>query len=550
MDRLTANYVDIGRREIVAAEITWADGVITGIDRLGPQRDDLPFLLPGFIDAHVHIESSLLPPAEFARLAVRQGTVATISDPHEIANVLGVEGVRFMLANARETPLHILFGAPPCVPATSFETAGATLGPADVEALLDEPSIGYLSEVMNFPGVLAGDPDLIAKIAATKKRNLPIDGHAPGLRGADAQNYAAAGITTDHECVSLAEAEDKIAAGMKIIIREGSAARNFSALHPLLSKHPGRVMFCTDDCHPDDLQIGHINRLAARACAEGHDLFAVLEAACLTPRAHYRLPLGTLTTGEPMTATLVKDLVHFDVLKTWIDGTIVFADGKTRLPSIPVKALNKFAAWPIAPGDLVVKGPANATSCSARIIVADDGQLITGSETQTLSIVDGTVQPDPARDILLIAVVNRYEKTAPALAFIRGFGLREGAIASSVAHDSHNIVAVGCDPESLARAINAVIATQGGLAITTGKGHTDCLALPIAGLMSDGDGDQIARQFKALTTTTRDQLGSPMRSPLMALSFMALLVIPALKLSDKGLFDGTAFRFCDVVAKA
>lgn len=251
-----------------------------------------------------------------------------------------------------------------------------------------------------------------------------------------------------------------------------------------------------------------------------------------------------------MTATLVKDLVHFDVLKTWIDGTIVFADGKTRLPSIPVKALNKFAAWPIAPGDLVVKGPANATSCSARIIVADDGQLITGSETQTLSIVDGTVQPDPARDILLIAVVNRYEKTAPALAFIRGFGLREGAIASSVAHDSHNIVAVGCDPESLARAINAVIATQGGLAITTGKGHTDCLALPIAGLMSDGDGDQIARQFKALTTTTRDQLGSPMRSPLMALSFMALLVIPALKLSDKGLFDGTAFRFCDVVAKA
>lgn len=547
MERLTANIVDIAQREVFAAEIAWQDGVVTRIDRLGPQRDGLAFLLPGFIDAHVHIESSLLPPTEFARLAVRQGTVATISDPHEIANVLGVEGVRFMLANARQTPLHILFGAPPCVPATGFETAGATLGPADVEMLLDEPGIGYLSEVMNFPGVLAGDPDLMAKIAAAKKRGLPVDGHAPGLRGEEAHRYAATGITTDHECVTLAEAEDKIAAGMTIIIREGSAARNFSALHPLLSKHPGRVMFCTDDCHPDDLQIGHINALAARACAEGHDLFNVLQAACLTPRAHYRLPLGTLKPGEPMTATLVENLVDFKVTQTWIDGQTVFAASQTSLPFIAADTPNRFAASPIAPRDLTIAAPHDASSCQCRVIVAVDGQLVTGSERQSLAIENGCIQPDPTRDIVLIAVVNRYATTPPALALIRGFGLREGAIASSVAHDSHNIVAVGCDSESLARAINAVIAAQGGLAVTDGKGETDCLALPIAGLMSDGDGDAIARQFKALTTKTRERLGSPMRSPLMALSFMALLVIPALKLSDKGLFDGNAFRFCDVL---
>lgn len=550
MERLTANIVDIARREVFAAEIAWQDVVIARIDRLGQQRDGLGFLLPGFIDAHVHIESSLLPPTEFARLAVRQGTVATISDPHEIANVLGVEGVRFMLANARQTPLHILFGAPPCVPATGFETAGAILGPADVETLLDEPGIGYLSEVMNFPGVLAGDPDLVAKIAAAKKRGLPIDGHAPGLRGEEARRYAATGITTDHECVTLAEAEDKIAAGMTIIIREGSAARNFAALHPLLSKHPGRVMFCTDDCHPDDLQIGHINALAARACAEGHDVFDVLQAACLTPRAHYRLPLGTLKPGEPMTATLVENLVDFKVTQTWIDGQTVFAAGQTNLPFIAADTPNRFAASPIAARDLAIAAPDGASSCQCRVIVAVDGQLVTGSERQSLAIGNGFIQPDPARDILLIAVVNRYATTPPALALIRGFGLREGAIASSVAHDSHNIVAVGCDSESLARAINAVIAAQGGLAVTDGKGETDCLALPIAGLMSDGDGDAIARQFKALTTKTRERLGSPIRSPLMALSFMALLVIPALKLSDKGLFDGNAFRFCDVLEPA
>ena len=547
MERLEANRVDIANRTIEATAIAWQDGRIVAIHPLGPPRPNLPFLLPGFIDAHVHIESSLLPPAEFARLAVRQGTVATISDPHEIANVLGIDGVRFMLHEGRQTPLHILFGAPSCVPATPFETAGATLGPVDVAALLDEPGIGYLSEVMNFPGVLAGDPDLMAKIAAAHQRGLPVDGHAPGLRGEDARRYANVGISTDHECVSLDEAEDKIAAGMKIIIREGSAARNFDALHPLLARHPGKIMFCTDDCHPDDLVEGHINRLAARACARGYDLFDVLTAGCITPREHYRLPLGTLQVGDPMTGTLVADLKDFHVVETIIDGVTVFADGKTRLPYRAATPMNRFDAPPVSPDSLKIAAPSGASSASCCIIVAHDGQLITDEAIETLPVLKGEIHAAPERDILLITVVNRYAKAPPALALIKGFGLKQGAIASSVAHDSHNVVAVGCDAASLAQAINAVVATGGGLSVT--DGHTvEALPLPIAGLMSDRDGDDVARDF-ALLTKKAHALGSNLRSPMMALSFMALLVIPRLKLSDKGLFDGERFSFCDLIVR-
>lgn len=546
MSTLHANYVSIDQRAIFAATITWSDGLIRTIENLGPPRADWPFLLPGFVDAHVHIESSLLPPSEFARLALRQGTVATISDPHEIANVLGLAGVRFMLDDAQRAPLHILFGAPSCVPATPFETAGAILGPDEVRTLLDWDGIGYLSEVMNFPGVLARDPDLIAKIKAAQERGLPVDGHAPGLRGDDARRYAEAGISTDHECVALDEAHDKLAAGMKIIIREGSAARNFDALHPLLASHPGQIMFCTDDCHPDDLVTGHMNRLAARACALGYNLFDVLEAACLTPRRHYNLPLGEMKIGEPMTGVLVKDLKSFDCLTTWIEGEIIFSHDHPQPALSPVKPINRFAAHPIHEAQLQIAAPGPADHYPCRVIVAHDGQLITSEETHILPVQSGFIQPSLDQDIAIIAVVNRYQDAPPALAFIHGFGLKKGAIASSVAHDSHNIVAVGCDTSSLAQAINAVIATQGGLAVTDGV-TIDTLPLPIAGLMSDCDGDQVARDFAHLTRRTQHELGSPLRSPLMALSFMALLVIPALKLSDQGLFDGRAFRFCDLI---
>lgn len=536
-----ANLVDIAARRVFAAEIGWSAGVIGRIDELGAANPAWPCLMPGFIDAHVHIESSLLPPAEFARLAVRHGTVASVSDPHEIANVLGLDGVRWMLANAAQTPFHVLFGAPSCVPATAFETAGARLGVADVETLLATPGIGYLSEVMNFPGVLAGDPGLLAMIAAARRRGLPVDGHAPGLSGEAAAAYAAAGIGTDHECATLAEAEDKLRAGMAILIREGSAARNFETLHPLISRYPGRIMLCTDDCHPDDLARGHIDRLVARAIAHGHDLFAVLEAACLTPQRHYGLALGQLRVGDPFNAALVDNLRDFTVRATWLAGELAAENGQSCLPPVPCQPINRFAARAVRPEELCV-APSDADF--SRVIAAEDGQLLTRELRLPLH------GPSVANDVLLIAVVNRYTPTAPAVALVRGFGLQAGALASSVAHDSHNVIGVGCDAASLATALNAVIAVQGGLALVDGDGQVDCLPLPIAGLMSDLAGDTVASRYAALSDGVRHRLGSPLRAPYMTLSFMALLVIPELKLSDRGLFDGRAFALTEVACPA
>lgn len=536
-----ANLVDIAARRVFAAEIGWSAGVIGRIDELGAANPAWPCLMPGFIDAHVHIESSLLPPAEFARLAVRHGTVASVSDPHEIANVLGIDGVRWMLANAAQTPFHVLFGAPSCVPATAFETAGARLGVADVETLLATPGIGYLSEVMNFPGVLAGDPGLLAMIAAARRRGLPVDGHAPGLSGEAAAAYAAAGIGTDHECATLAEAEDKLRAGMAILIREGSAARNFETLHPLISRYPGRIMLCTDDCHPDDLARGHIDRLVARAIAHGHDLFAVLEAACLTPQRHYGLALGQLRVGDPFNAALVDNLRDFTVRATWLAGELAAENGQSCLPPVPCQPINRFAARAVRPEELCV-APSDADF--SRVIAAEDGQLLTRELRLPLH------GPSVADDVLLIAVVNRYTPTAPAVALVRGFGLQAGALASSVAHDSHNVIGVGCDAASLATALNAVIAVQGGLALVDGDGQVDCLPLPIAGLMSDLAGDTVASRYAALSDGVRHRLGSPLRAPYMTLSFMALLVIPELKLSDRGLFDGRAFTLTEVACPA
>lgn len=538
---IRANLVDIAARRVFAAEIGWSAGVIGRIDELGAANPAWPCLIPGFIDAHVHIESSLLPPAEFARLAVRHGTVASVSDPHEIANVQGLDGVRWMLANAAQTPFHVLFGAPSCVPATAFETAGARLGVADVETLLATPGIGYLSEVMNFPGVLAGDPGLLAMIAAARRRGLPVDGHAPGLSGEAAAAYAAAGIGTDHECATLAEAEDKLRAGMAILIREGSAARNFETLHPLISRYPGRIMLCTDDCHPDDLARGHIDRLVARAIAHGHDLFAVLEAACLTPQRHYGLALGQLRVGDPFNAALVDNLRDFTVRATWLAGELAAENGQSCLPPVPCQPINRFAARAVRPEELCV-APSDADF--SRVIAAEDGQLLTRELRLPLQ------GPSIADDVLLIAVVNRYTPTAPAVALVRGFGLQAGALASSVAHDSHNVIGVGCDAASLATALNAVIAVQGGLALVDGDGQVDCLPLPIAGLMSDLAGDTVASRYAALSDGVRHRLGSPLRAPYMTLSFMALLVIPELKLSDRGLFDGRAFALTEVACPA
>jgi adenine deaminase len=539
-ETLSGQIVDLHRRRVFPGEIVLSGTQIAEIRETAnaPQR----FIMPGFVDAHVHVESSMLPPTEFARLAVIHGTVGTVSDPHEIANVLGIEGVEFMLANARQTPFKFCFGAPSCVPATIFETAGATLGLAEVQSLLGHPDIGYLSEVMNWPGVLSGDPELLGKIAAAHALGKPVDGHAPGLRGEDAARYAAAGIQTDHECMALPEALDKIRAGMLISIREGSAARNFAALESLLVSHPDRCMLCTDDLHPNALVRGHINRLAARAVAGGADVFDVLIAACRRPVEHYHLGVGLLRPGDPADFIIVEDLKDFRVLETWIDGQCVAAEGRSLLPSILVEAVNRFAAEPIRTSDLAIR--VDAPAIDIRVIEAFDGELVTGGVIEKMRASEGQILPDVSRDILKIVVVNRYAPAAPAVGFIRGFGFARGAIASSVAHDSHNVVAVGCSDEEIAAAVNLVIKARGGLSAVD-REERRSLPLEIAGLMSIRPGEQVAAAYEELATFAKG-LGSGMRDPFMTLSFMALLVIPDLKMSDLGLFSGKDFRFVPV----
>jgi adenine deaminase len=537
---IQANIVRIEARTILAGTLGWREGLITDIQIRGEAEADLPYLLPGFIDAHVHIESSMLVPSEFARLAVRHGTVGAVSDPHEIANVLGEEGVHFMLDNAARTPFHFLFGAPSCVPATPFETAGAALDAEAVARLLDEPLVGYLSEMMNFPGVLSGDPEVLAQIAAARERGLPVDGHAPGLKGEDARRYAAAGISTDHECFSLEEAEDKIAAGMMILIREGSAARNFDTLQPLIARYPERLMFCSDDKHPDDLAAGHINELVARAVAAGHDLFHVLRVACLNPIAHYQLPVGRLRVGDPFDAVLVHNLVDFKAATTFLGGLPVAHAGHSLLPWVPVKTPNLWHARPICRDDLKL----TANGRPLRVIEAFDGALVTHELLAQPRSVDGVCLPDPEQDLLLLLVLNRYQSVPPALAFIRGFGLKRGALASSVAHDSHNIVAVAASLDELVLAVNSLVAIGGGISVADGA-RVERLPLPVAGLMSDADGDTVAARYAELDVLAHG-LGSLLRAPFMTLSFMALLVIPELKLSDRGLFDGRSFKFVEI----
>ena len=575
--QIRGQIIDIPNERIFPGVIEIADGKIVSV-REDPSVTEPGYLCPGFIDAHVHIESSMLTPPEFARIAVTHGTVGTVSDPHEIANVLGIEGVRYMQKLAALTPCKIHFGIPSCVPATNFETAGATLGPEAVEELCRDESLVYLSEMMNFPGVIHRDPEVMKKLEIAKRYGKKIDGHAPGLRGADLQKYVAAGIETDHECFRIDEAREKLALGQKILIREGSAAKNFEELWPLLKEAPQSCMLCSDDKHPDDLLEGHINQLCARAVAHGVPLFHVLRAACLNPVEHYGLRCGLLRPGDPADVIRLHDLVSFKVMETWIDGECVARDGKSLLPKSKSPRINRFQAKPKKPSDFAIPAqsstapvaslsspsrklyepecpatnpmqqPAPGTApLQVRVIEALDGQIITGSAEAPALIRDGHAVADPSRDILKIAVVNRYQDAPPAVAFVRGVGLRAGAIASSVAHDCHNIVAVGASDEDLARVVNLVIQNEGGIALVGPDGQEDALPLPVAGLMSDGYAEDAAQGYARLTKSAK-ALGSPLHAPYMTLSFLALLVIPALKLSDLGLFDGTKFEFVPIIS--
>jgi adenine deaminase len=534
---VVGNVVDIRDRRVYAAEVKFLDGRIASIEPVDAQPKT--FLLPGFVDAHVHVESSMLVPSEFARAAVVHGTVATVSDPHEIGNVLGVKGVEYMLANAAGSPFKFFFGAPSCVPATTFETAGATITVDEVKALLDDPRIPYLSEMMNFPGVLHGDPECLAKINAAQAVGKPVDGHAPGLRGEEAARYIAAGISTDHECFTKDEALDKVAAGCKISIREGSAARNFDALYTLIGEYPQQTMLCSDDKHPDELLVGHINLLVRRAVERGIDVFDALQAACLNPIDHYRLNVGQLRVGDPADFIEVDSLTDFNVKRTWLDGVLVAENGEMKISRLEPTVINNFTANKIEAAALAV----NPTGEMLQVIEALDGQLITNSLSFPPKLVDGLVTSDTDRDLLKLVVINRYSQAKPAVAFIKNFGLKRGAMASSVAHDSHNVIAVGTNDADLAAAINEVMDAGGGLSAVCKEENVKLvLPLPVAGLMATGTCAEVAEAYQKLDAAVKSW-GSPLRAPYMTLSFMALLVIPSLKLSDLGLFDGGKFEF-------
>jgi len=539
---IQGQLIDLFSRQIFPAEVTCEKGSIISIKKL--EHAPNHYILPGFVDAHIHIESSMLIPSQFARLAVQHGTVATVSDPHEIANVLGMQGVEYMIDDAAKVPLKFNFGAPSCVPPTTYETSGATIDSDDIKTLLDRDEIKYLAEMMNYPGVLFSDDEVMQKIKHAKDAGKPIDGHAPGLMGEDATKYINARISTDHECYTYEEAKHKLDHGMKILIREGSAAKNYEALAPLFMYRPDMLMFCSDDKHPDDLILGHINLLVKRAVEDGYDLFDVLRAACIHPVEHYGLDSGMLRVGDPADFIVVDDLKDFNVNQTYIDGDLVYNNGEVLFPPVESKAINKFNTLPKAPTDFEI----NAQSEKARVIHALNGEIITKEIIAKIHNLDGKVIADLKQDILTISVVNRYENVAPANAFIHGFGLRHGAIASCVGHDTHNIIAVGCDTESIARAVNLIIDHKGGISAVNGDQEL-VLPLPYAGIMSGEDGVSVGKKYSKLDHFAKDILGSKLDAPYMTLSFMALLVIPDLKLSDKGLFSGREFNFVDMWIK-
>jgi len=538
ISQISGNIVDVVERKVYPGTIEITGGRISRI--IEEHTNYSTYLIPGFIDSHVHVESSMLTPREFARVAVIHGTVGSVCDPHEIANVMGIDGIRYMITDGDSVPFKFYWGASSCVPATPFETAGARIDADQVQALLKIDKVKCLSEMMNFLGVLGNDPEVMAKIDLAKLYKKVIDGHAPGLRGKELEKYITSGISTDHECFSKSEALEKIRFGMKIQIREGSAAKNFDALIPIAKEHANTCMFCSDDKHPEDLMVGHINKMVKKAIHYGVDTIDVLRIASLNPIRHYGLDVGLLQVGDPADFLVVDDLRSLTILKTVIDGKLVARDGTTKMPETPRRRVNVFRARGKRVDDFKVR----KREGKIHVIEARDGQLITGRVQEVPKVSGDNVVSDPLRDILKIAVVNRYKDAPPSVGFVRNFGLKKGAIGSSVAHDSHNIVAVGVDDIDISRAVNLIIESQGGISATCGK--TDkVLPLPVAGIMSDLNYEEVARRYRELDAFAKE-LGSRLTAPFMTLSFMALLVIPEIKISDRGLFDAMRFEFIDL----
>jgi len=539
--QIQGQIVDIPNRRIYPGEVTVEHGKIISVTE--KEHTVKNYILPGFIDSHIHIESSMLVPSEFAKLAVLHGTVGTISDPHEIANVLGKEGVHYMIENGKKVPLKFHFGAPSCVPATFFETAGAIIDSEQIKELMASPDIYYLSEMMNYPGVLFDDEEVMKKIAWAKHFGKLVDGHAPGLRGEPVKKYIAAGISTDHECFTYDEAAEKLSLGMKVLIREGSAAKNFEALIDLLPEHYENMMFCSDDKHPDDLIVGHINLLCQRAVAKGFDVFKILQMACINPVKHYNMEVGLLQPNDAADFIVVEDLTHFKVVQTYINGELVAENGQSFVKHVDFEKPNNFNTSKKEIHDFEISGAAS----KIRVIEALEGQLITNEIHCMPKIEEGKLVSDTNNDILKMTVVNRYQNAEPAIAFIKNFGLKKGAIASSVAHDCHNIVAVGTSDEEICKAVNILIENNGGICAVNGL-ESKSLALPVAGIMSDKNGWETGKLYQEIDAMSKE-LGSSLKAPFMTLSFMALLVIPDLKLSDKGLFSGNSFSFVDLAVE-
>lgn len=532
---LSGQVVDLVHSRIFPGTVTVCGEKILEITPT--DTDETRLIMPGFVDSHIHIESSMLPPTEFARMAVGHGTVAAVCDPHEIANVMGVEGIDYMVRNGKRGHFKFFFGAPSCVPATSFESSGANLDADTIETLMARDDIYFLAEMMNYPGVLADDPEVLRKLEAARRQGKPIDGHAPMVVGKDIEKYIAAGVSTDHECYAIEDALEKLRLGMKILIREGSAAKNFDALIPLMAQYPDKLMFCSDDKHPNDLMKGHINLLVKRALQKGYKLMDVLRAASLNAVQHYRLSVGLLQPGDDADFIVVDSINDFNVLQTYIRGRLMAEEGRCCMPYRKEEACNRFCAVPITPADLRVPDEGKPI----KVIACMEGSLITNTIVAMPKVLEGNLVSDTTRDILKMVVLNRYQPSKPAVGFINHFGLKRGALATSVAHDSHNIVAVGCSDEDIARAINLLVLTQGGM-VACSETEFALLPLPVAGLMSLEEGGRVAEDYERADLLAHD-FGCTLSSPFMTLSFMSLLVIPELKLSDRGLFDVTRFEF-------